>query len=103
MNDQLDKIGTDITTQCTNFEVVNFPNPDEIPYYYINVHCSLSNLCPTLRTAESSKNLFLPKFRTNSHLVGRAEKIASPPLNYDQKVEFWPFLAFLACCVQQSL
>ena len=24
----------------------------------------------------------------NSHLVGRTEKIASPPLNYDQKVEF---------------
>jgi len=34
-----------------------------------------------------------------SHLVGRAEKIAFPPLNYDQKVKFWPFLAFLACCV----
>ena len=34
------------------------------------------------------------------HLVDRAEKIAFPPLNYDQKVEFWPFLAFLACYVQ---
>ena len=27
----------------------------------------------------------------NSHLVGRAEKIAFPSLNQDQKVEFWPF------------
>ena len=27
----------------------------------------------------------------------RTEKIALPPLNCDQKVEFWPFLA---CCVQ---
>jgi len=44
------------------------------------------------------KVLLWPK--TNSHLVGRAENIAFPPLNYDQKVEFWPFLAFLACCVQ---
>ena len=35
--------------------------------------------------------------KTNFHLVGQAEKIAFPPLNYDQKVEFWPFLA---CCVQ---
>jgi len=38
--------------------------------------------------------------KKNSYLGGRAEKIAFPPLNYDQKVEFWPFLAFLACCVQ---
>jgi len=44
------------------------------------------------------KVLLWPK--KNSHLVGRAEKIAFPPLNYDQKVEFWPFLAFLAFCVQ---
>jgi len=38
--------------------------------------------------------------KTNSYLVGGAEKMALPPLNYDQKVEFWPFMAFLACCVQ---
>ena len=29
----------------------------------------------------------------NSHLVGRAGKIAFPPLNDGQKVEFWPILA----------
>ena len=38
--------------------------------------------------------------KKNSHLVGRAEKMAFPPLNYDQKVEFWLFLAFLTFCVQ---
>ena len=38
--------------------------------------------------------------KTNSHLVGRAEKIAFPPLNYDRKVKFWLFLAVLTCCVQ---
>jgi len=36
----------------------------------------------------------------NFHLVGGTGNIAFPPLNYDQKVEFWPFLAFLACCIQ---
>jgi len=46
----------------------------------------------------SAKVLLRPK--TNSHLVGRAEKIPFLPLNYDQKVKFWPFLPFLACCVQ---
>jgi len=35
-----------------------------------------------------------------TQMVGRPEKIAFPPSNYDQKVEFWPFLAFSACCVQ---
>ena len=32
------------------------------------------------------KVLLWPK--SNSHLVGRAKKIAFSPLNYDQKVEF---------------
>ena len=44
------------------------------------------------------KVLLWPK--QNSHLIDQAEKIAFPSLNYDQKVKFWPFLAFLACCVQ---
>ena len=44
------------------------------------------------------KVLLWPK--ENFHLVSRAEIIAFPSLNYDQKVEFWSFLAFLACCVQ---
>ena len=47
------------------------------------------------------KVLLWPK--KNSHLVGRAQKIAFSPLNYDQKVEFCPFLAFLACCMQHCI
>jgi len=43
------------------------------------------------------KILLRPK--KNSHLFGWAEKIAFPPLNYDQKVEFLPFSAY---CVQHS-
>ena len=40
------------------------------------------------------------KFTPADERGGGNEKITFPPLNYDQKVEFWPCLAFLACCVQ---